>query len=48
MGWQKIVIVIGAILAGIGQFVPGYYLALIGAILVLIGALVPASSAPAA
>ena len=41
MAWQKWLIIIGAIIAIIGQFAGGYYLPLIGGVLALIGALVP-------
>jgi len=42
MAWQKIVIIIGGIVAVIGQFFgANYYLPLIGGILALIGGLIP-------
>lgn len=37
MAWAKWAVIIGGVLAVIGEFVPGYYLALIGGVVALVG-----------
>ena len=37
--WGKTTVIVGSIIAIAGQFVPGYYLALVGGIVALVGVL---------
>lgn len=39
MAWAKWTALVGGVIAVLGQFVPGYYLALVGGVAAVIGAL---------